>query len=204
MSPRVVNKEERRRAILQAAFTVFSRHGFFNATVQDVMREAGMGKGTFYEYFDSKDDLAAAIWDFFMEPMDAELQKVQEMGLSIVEMLVASVMAIFEEGERWLEFTPLFLELAVASKRDESRLLHEKLDSWLQKLIGMYLPEMKKAQADGLVAADADPAALIRLVLSYIDGLLFHQYLFYQNDRRNLNRLKKEAERMIRLAIQGC
>lgn len=47
----------KRELILKAAAKVFSRHGFHRARMEDIAAEAGVGKGTIYEYFESKDSL---------------------------------------------------------------------------------------------------------------------------------------------------
>ena len=54
---------DKRAAILNAATSVFARHGFFNAQVADVAREAGVAAGTVYLYFRSKDDLLTSIFE---------------------------------------------------------------------------------------------------------------------------------------------
>ena len=46
-----------RDRILQAARIVFARHGYQDATVEHVVREAGLARGSFYTYFSSKHDL---------------------------------------------------------------------------------------------------------------------------------------------------
>jgi len=56
-------KADKHDAILRAATRVFARHGFFNAQVADVAREAGVAAGTVYLYFRSKDDLLASIFE---------------------------------------------------------------------------------------------------------------------------------------------
>lgn len=48
---------ERRAQIFEAATRVFARKGFHKATVQEIADEAGMGKGTIYEYIKSKRDI---------------------------------------------------------------------------------------------------------------------------------------------------
>ncbi len=53
----------KRDQILDGANTVFSRMGFDAAGMADITREAGVSKGTIYVYFDSKDDLFAALID---------------------------------------------------------------------------------------------------------------------------------------------
>ncbi|MEI6666812.1 MAG: TetR/AcrR family transcriptional regulator [Acidobacteriota bacterium] len=56
-------RADRHDAILRAATRVFARHGFFNAQVADVAREAGVAAGTVYLYFKGKDDLLASIFE---------------------------------------------------------------------------------------------------------------------------------------------
>jgi AcrR family transcriptional regulator len=48
---------ERRSTILKAAASEFSREGYPNAKMQDIATRAGMGKGTIYQYFISKQQL---------------------------------------------------------------------------------------------------------------------------------------------------
>ena len=45
------------RLILDAARRVFAATGYYQARVEDIAREAGVGKGTVYEYFASKEEL---------------------------------------------------------------------------------------------------------------------------------------------------
>lgn len=49
--------DDRREAILRAACAAFFRHGFHEATVEEIAREAGVGKGTVYFYFPAKEAL---------------------------------------------------------------------------------------------------------------------------------------------------
>src|SRR5215208_5672142 len=48
---------DKRRAILDAAITVFARQGFHSARVSDVAAEAGVAYGLVYHYFDSKEQM---------------------------------------------------------------------------------------------------------------------------------------------------
>ena len=50
-------KEERRIQIVKAASRVFYLKGFEGTKIEDVAKEAGIGKGTVYEYFESKRQL---------------------------------------------------------------------------------------------------------------------------------------------------
>ncbi|HWO28867.1 MAG TPA: TetR/AcrR family transcriptional regulator [Candidatus Acidoferrum sp.] len=52
---------DKRHRILDAAQNLFLRYGVKRTALDDVVREAGIAKGTLYLYFDSKDALFAAV-----------------------------------------------------------------------------------------------------------------------------------------------
>jgi AcrR family transcriptional regulator len=66
---------DKRRAILDAAITVFARQGFYNARVSDVAAEAGVAYGLVYHYFDSKEQM---LNELFSERWQLLLQASQE------------------------------------------------------------------------------------------------------------------------------
>jgi AcrR family transcriptional regulator len=63
--PKITTEQRaaRRDQILAAALKCFSRDGFHQTTMADIVRESGLSQGTLYLYFKSKDDLIAAIAD---------------------------------------------------------------------------------------------------------------------------------------------
>jgi len=56
-SKREMQKEARRNAIIDAGFQEFALQGFTATKLDDVAVRAGIGKGTIYLYFDSKESL---------------------------------------------------------------------------------------------------------------------------------------------------
>ncbi|MDA8210846.1 MAG: TetR/AcrR family transcriptional regulator [Clostridia bacterium] len=53
----MAEEKSKRDLILDAAAVVFAKHGFHNAKMEEIAGEAGVGKGTLYEYFSSKQQL---------------------------------------------------------------------------------------------------------------------------------------------------
>ncbi len=66
------DEERRREQILDAAFRVFSSKGYRSATVDDVASEAGVSKGTCYQYFSSKEDIFVATMERSLESLLSE------------------------------------------------------------------------------------------------------------------------------------
>jgi AcrR family transcriptional regulator len=67
MSPKKVNKEERRREVALACFDLIHDVGMKNITVAQVAKSAGIGKGTVYEYFENKEDIIFEIINVHIE-----------------------------------------------------------------------------------------------------------------------------------------
>ncbi len=73
MAARIVDKENKKQEILQAALEVFSRNGFAKTKMINVATAAGIGKGTVYEYFRSKEEIFAEAFRYMMQRSDALL-----------------------------------------------------------------------------------------------------------------------------------
>ena len=53
----MVEKANKRELILAAARETFGEKGYHNTTSEEIAKKAGVGKGTIYQYFDSKHDI---------------------------------------------------------------------------------------------------------------------------------------------------
>ncbi|HOD14886.1 MAG: TetR/AcrR family transcriptional regulator [Spirochaetes bacterium] len=58
--------DERKRLILEHAKRLFSRKGYYNTQISDIVDEAKIARGTVYQYFKNKDDIfITLIRDFY-------------------------------------------------------------------------------------------------------------------------------------------
>ena len=67
-------EQRRTDAILDAAFEVFSVRGYHNSTVDDIAQQAGVSKGTCYQYFSGKEEIFLATMDRTMDKLFAEAE----------------------------------------------------------------------------------------------------------------------------------
>ncbi|MBN1223498.1 MAG: TetR/AcrR family transcriptional regulator [Candidatus Aminicenantes bacterium] len=73
--PKIVDKEEKRSKILEAAIRVFAKKGMIRTKISDIAEAANIGKGTLYEYFRSKDEVFSSSFLFFMNKVEAILSE---------------------------------------------------------------------------------------------------------------------------------
>lgn len=74
--------DEKRHAILDAALRVFAKNGFAAARMSDIAVAAGVGKGTVYLYFDSKEDLLLGVLESYVDDMMAMIDELALSGVS--------------------------------------------------------------------------------------------------------------------------
>ena len=50
-------REDRKKLILDVSLQLFAEKGYENTSIAQITKEAGISKGLFYNYFESKDQL---------------------------------------------------------------------------------------------------------------------------------------------------
>jgi TetR/AcrR family transcriptional repressor of nem operon len=55
------HKEKTRARVVGSARRLFNRHGFAGVSIDDIMAEAGLTRGGFYNHFENKEELYAAV-----------------------------------------------------------------------------------------------------------------------------------------------
>jgi len=68
--------QERRLEIIQTAERLFAEVGFSKCSVDMIIREIGVAKGTFYYYFKSKEEILEAIADRTLDQIIEQVQQV--------------------------------------------------------------------------------------------------------------------------------
>jgi AcrR family transcriptional regulator len=66
---------ETRERLFRAALEIFSQKGFTETTVEDITNAADVGKGTFFNYFPSKDHILLAFGDMQLAKLEAAIEQ---------------------------------------------------------------------------------------------------------------------------------
>ncbi|MFD9910358.1 TetR/AcrR family transcriptional regulator [Streptomyces sp. NPDC059063] len=94
MSPKRVDRAARRQKVLDAAVRVFARKGFAAARIEDVAAEAGIGKGSVYLEFDSREELLTAAFEEYAAASARVLEEVADGGGPPLDRLAALVRTV--------------------------------------------------------------------------------------------------------------
>ena len=89
-------KQQNRQIILEAARQVFAEHGYGATTVRDIIRATPLASGTFYNYFQSKEEVFQAIRDETALAIRPQLREARVNANTIDEFISATFRVFFE------------------------------------------------------------------------------------------------------------
>lgn len=174
MSPKVVNKEEKKRQIAEAAIQVYAEKGAKNTRIIDIARRAGIGKGTVYEYFRSQDEILLECFSLIMNQMDeAALEILKEEADPETKLKEIFRSAWFSLAKYPPDFLNIFLVFWSEGIRhpEEPNSLFTRLKTFYHA----YRKQISGILDDGIRFGHfrpVDTTAVASVLLSTIDGLL--------------------------------
>jgi AcrR family transcriptional regulator len=102
-----ITKEEVREAILDATDHLLARYGYRKMTVDDIAQEAGIGKGTIYLHFASKEEVTLSHVDRIVERLKERLWAIArtdaDVAIRLRLMLVARVLFRFDSVQHYTQ-----------------------------------------------------------------------------------------------------
>lgn len=183
-----VAKAARRDEILAAARAVFAERGFRGTTIADIAERAGVALGTVYLYFDSKEEVFAALNDQLMALISEALAEAPEQRSleEAVQLRVANVFRACDENRD-------LVRLAVLNIDPESP-TRGKLRAADAERERPMVAGLRRLMDAGLVRA-ADPAVMIHLIRGLVSSAVYTAYVL--RDGRDAGRYRDECARMI-------
>src|SRR5262250_3928372 len=74
---------ERRERLFRAALDLFARKGFAETTVEDITNAADLGKGTFFNYFPSKEHILLAFGEMQLAKLKAAFEEMRNTDMPV-------------------------------------------------------------------------------------------------------------------------
>lgn len=175
-------REERRLEIVQTAERLFSEVGFAKCSVDMIIRDIGVAKGTFYYYFKSKEDILEAI-------VDRALGQILEMAEQVADEpslpALAKMQLLLSDSHVGDEDTQDLVDML---HMPENRELHEITNiQTVLRLSPILAKIVEQGIREGVFATDR-PNETVQFLLTgtqfLLDGGLFQFSEQEINDRR--------------------
>ncbi|WP_147819621.1 TetR/AcrR family transcriptional regulator [Salidesulfovibrio onnuriiensis] len=191
MGKREENKQKKQRAILRAALEVFSGKGFAASRMSEVAQTAGVGKGTIYEYYRSKEDLFFGVFQWYVdEIVSAGMMDADKLGGTEADRLKAFLDTAIRSAEETRDYFSISLEFWAAAKtpalRGQFQGALQRLYNAFREVVAALIRDGKRS---GVFHGDVDAEAVAAGLVGALDGIMLQAWMDESFDLRNNARL---------------
>src|SRR6266852_7481110 len=123
LSRRQRHSAEIRERLFRAALELFAQKGFVETTVEDITEAADVGKGTFFNYFPSKEHILLAFGEMQLSKLEAAIRDAKQSDLPMQEVLRMLVLRMTEEPIRNPAIVRALLQANLSSVRVRGAML---------------------------------------------------------------------------------
>jgi AcrR family transcriptional regulator len=156
---------ETRERLYRAALELFGERGFLETTVEDITEAADVGKGTFFNYFPTKEHVLAAYGGERIAFVERALEKARATSGSVLEVL--GELATDSAGQS--HENPAILR-AIYAAHASCAPVRAELQKRMRVSRKMLAEIISLAQKRGEIRSDAAPVELARLIQTVVIG----------------------------------
>ena len=167
---------ELRGRILRAALDLFAQKGFAETTVEDITNAADVGKGTFFNYFPSKDHVLVAFGEMQLARFRSAVEEARKTNEPLPEFYRSLATLMTAEPSRNPDLIRALLQ-AFISNTDVRRAMMD-----LQtRVLELHAEMIKLGQERGEIRNDLPPAEVGQVFRQLIFGTLLFWSLYGDN-----------------------
>lgn len=188
----------KREKIYKAALKEFSTNSFKTSSIANIVKEAGIPRGSFYQYFEDKKDIYMYI------AHEVAKAKFVYFG-SIIEnkknyTIFQFLMALTEAGIEFSRACPEFQQYGIQFNRDD--VFKEELHgAYVDQVVELYLTVLREDANKGLLRQDLNLRMVAKMLYTLQTQLLEEEFI--RGDRLEMDQLRERMKEMLEVFMYG-
>ena len=154
--------------ILEAAVKVFAEQGFFQSTVSQIAKEAGVADGTIYLYFKNKEDILVQFYSYKARQVFALFREEVDGADTAVEKLRKLIHRHLEEFQNDKNMAMVYR----AETHKNSRLVEEQIKEMSKMYHDIVSEIVELGQEEGVMRRDLYLGLVKRFILGAVDEVI--------------------------------
>lgn len=134
-----MKRNERKQKLLKIAYNMFLTKGYDNTSIDDIINEAQIAKGTYYYYFESKEQTLEEVINMMINEEVELANGILNMPISIPEKLVGVITSLRPK--------PHEQEMQNILNKKENIVMHEKINN---RIIEEAIPLLEQVVKEGI------------------------------------------------------
>lgn len=175
LSHRHLPPDAKRQVIFEAARQVISERGFDGAKMEEIAARAGVGKGTLYNFFPSKEELLLSLvtenFERIRDLVNAETEAAGDPWATLEAGWRTLLLRVFPELASQWNFSYQLWSFLARNADARTRLFAQWRTMYTERE-RQIVAAIRAGQASGDFRSDVAPERLVPLLLAIFDGVL--------------------------------
>ncbi|MFK5891920.1 MAG: TetR/AcrR family transcriptional regulator [Pseudomonadota bacterium] len=159
--------------VINASLLLFTRQGYFNTSVPDIVKASGCSTGSIYHHFKDKEGIARALYESLVMRMNLALDEIEAQFPTSKQRCRAVIELLF----RITEAEPEVMEFILYAKHKEflpgnSPICSSRPFQKMREFVSAGIESGELAPVDDLIAAASLYGGALRLIFLRLDGVI--------------------------------
>ncbi|MBP7737173.1 MAG: TetR/AcrR family transcriptional regulator [Spirochaetes bacterium] len=193
--------ELRKNQILECSKKIFSEKGYYETYVEEVIKEAKVGKGTFYLYFKNKEDLFISLLIKFLkeweEVASIDISEIREDNIhEMLKILIRRSFKFFKENE---DLCNIYLRIGPGL----NKIFEPYLVRFEQQLLDYIMIYIKEGIKLGIVKPDIDVELAANIAAGAFLRVDYYYFVVKKSNGDGLLNIEKMADEFYQIIMGG-
>jgi TetR/AcrR family fatty acid metabolism transcriptional regulator len=163
-----IEKNNKYHQILEAAVKVFARQGFYQSTIAQIAKEAGVADGTIYLYFKNKDDILVQFFSYRTKQVFESFREEVDRAKASSDKLRNLVRRHLAEFQRDRDGAVVYQ----VETHQSSRLAEEQIREMSQMYRDLISGIVEQGQQEGTIRKDLYVGLVKRFIIGAVDEVI--------------------------------
>ncbi len=179
----IKRSQDLQRLVLDTALTLFTEKGYFNTSVHDIQKQAGVSIGSIYHYFKNKEAIAKALYRDLTRQMELTVLEIGQDHQSLHDRCRAIIVYLLEMAENAPDkMQYLLYAIHKEFMPHEKSVCSSKPFELIREMISDGIKNGEIRRMNTAVASACLLGSVIRLIRLHLDGVLDQPLSHYSEE----------------------
>lgn len=192
--------KEKKDRVINSALAFFSEKPYEQVMISDIIKKAKIPRGSFYQYFEDKEDLYLYLLNLIQET------KLEFLGPTLQNIANLSFLQLtrklFEEGVKFALARPIHVKILDLLLKNKNEIYQKVLAESMQMAETIYANLIDQDKEKGLIRKDIDTHIFARMILELTSNIAIDE-LDINNPEASFKRMLEKNDKILQIIEYG-